>query len=119
MRRMPLPVAVDLSALLARADLEAIGLVLVHPHCRTTVTLWCAPSVDPTPLFQQAAAAGQVPAALVCVCAHEVVVLLHDAWRVGWVTDYVDHVAADIQRAGGLPAFFETLDQASVVAADN
>jgi len=116
----PQPAAVDLIALLARADLEAIGLVLVHPHRRDTVTLWCEPSVDPQALIQQAAQAGQVPAALVFVCAEDVSVLLQEGWHgVEWVEAYVDQLARDIQIAGGLQPFIAALDPANVVATRN
>ena len=91
---------------LRRPDLQAIGLVLVHLHRRRTDTLWCEPDVDPGPLYEAAATAGQQPAALVLVFGGEVKVYVRPAWQgVRWITSYVERLVKQIAQHGGLAGF--------------
>lgn len=96
-------VEAELSAQFGRADLQAIGLILVRPGApQETATLWCAPDVDPGPLYLQAGTEGRAVGALVLVFPGQATAYLgHPAWQgVEWFTAYLERLTGELARHG-------------------
>jgi hypothetical protein len=107
----------DLTDALARPDLRALGVVLVRRGHEETFTVWCStPEPDPPPFDAVAIEAGYDPGALLLVFDREVLAYVRPEFQgVRWLTRYVERLAGEIQRHGGLEGFVEGTHERIVV----